>query len=138
LLGGKRIEPVLRVESYLRSRCALLNMHASISCSAVQSRILTNFLCCCWWDWGVRRALYAILWLSVCTISGTTSSAGCDCILWLKFSARRRCWQNGSLRPVLKHGPRSLTCVRVLWWQTMVRNESKRVGAPPTDHDLLW
>jgi len=31
----------------------------------------------------------------------------------------------------------SLTCVRVLWWQTMVRNESKRVGAPPTDHDLL-
>jgi hypothetical protein len=46
-LGGKRIEPVLRVESYLRSRCALLNMHASISCSAVQSRILTNFLCCC-------------------------------------------------------------------------------------------
>ena len=31
---------------------------------------------------------------------------------------------NGSLHPVLKHGPRSLTHVRVRWWQTTVRNES--------------
>ena len=29
------------------------------------------------------------------------------------------------IRPVLKHGPRSLTCVRVTGWQTHGRNESK-------------
>jgi len=34
------------------------------------------------------------------------------------------CWQNGFLLPVLKHGPRSLTYVRVHGWQTLVRNES--------------
>jgi cystathionine beta-synthase len=31
----------------------------------------------------------------------------------------------------------ALTCVRVLWWQTMVRNESKRVVALPTDNNIL-
>ena len=31
---------------------------------------------------------------------------------------------NGALYPVLKHGPRSLTRVRVRRWQTSVRNES--------------
>ena len=34
-----------------------------------------------------------------------------------------RC-RNGFLSPVLKHGPRSLTYVRVQGWQTPVRNES--------------
>ena len=29
------------------------------------------------------------------------------------------------IRPVLKHGPRSLTCVRVTGWQTHGRNESE-------------
>ena len=28
-------------------------------------------------------------------------------------------------RPVLKHGPRSLTYMRVFGWKTLVRNESK-------------
>ena len=37
---------------------------------------------------------------------------------------RSWCWQNGFLYPVLKHGPRSLTYVRVQRWQTSVRNES--------------
>ncbi len=32
-----------------------------------------------------------------------------------------RGWRDGFLRPVLKHGPRSLTCVRVLGWQTLLR-----------------
>lgn len=32
--------------------------------------------------------------------------------------------RNGFLYPVLKHGPRSLTYVRVQGWQTPVRNES--------------
>lgn len=34
----------------------------------------------------------------------------------------------GFLRPVLKHGPRSLTYVRVQRWQTSVRNESDSGG----------
>ena len=32
---------------------------------------------------------------------------------------------NGRIRPVLKHGPRSATCVRVPGWQTRRRNESE-------------
>ena len=35
------------------------------------------------------------------------------------------CWENGLIRPVLKHGPRSLTWMRVFGCQTLVRNESK-------------
>ena len=34
------------------------------------------------------------------------------------------CWPNVFLYPVLKHGPRSLTYVRVQGWKTLVRNES--------------
>ena len=34
------------------------------------------------------------------------------------------CWHNGFKRPVLKHGPRSLTCLRVFGWKTRTRNES--------------
>ena len=50
---------------------------------------------------------------------------------------RWSCWcSNGCIRPVLKHGPRSATCVRVLGWQTHRRNEgegrfwSAQAGAP--------
>ena len=36
------------------------------------------------------------------------------------------CWcSNGCIRPVLKHGPRSATCVRVLGWKTRRRNEGE-------------
>ena len=35
------------------------------------------------------------------------------------------CWHNGFKRPVLKHGPRSLTCPRVFGWETRARNESE-------------
>ena len=35
--------------------------------------------------------------------------------------------RNGLKRPVLKHGPRSLTCMRVFGWQALMRNESERV-----------
>ncbi len=34
-------------------------------------------------------------------------------------------WRNTSLHPVLKHGPRSLTCVRVLWVNPTARNEGE-------------
>ena len=37
-------------------------------------------------------------------------------------------WRNGFKRPVLKHGPRSLTCSRVFGWKTRARNESERLG----------
>jgi hypothetical protein len=38
------------------------------------------------------------------------------------------CWRNGFKRPVLKHGPRSLTCLRVFGCETRTRNESERLG----------
>ena len=38
------------------------------------------------------------------------------------------CWRNGFKRPVLKHGPRSLTCLRVFGWKTLARNESEKLG----------
>ena len=59
-----------------------------------------------------------------------------------------RCVQNGCNLPVLKHGPRSLTYVRVFECKTRARNESKCLfgklrwesfflrEAPSTDHDL--
>ena len=37
------------------------------------------------------------------------------------------CWRNGFNRPVLKHGPRSLTCLRVFGWKALVRNESEKL-----------
>ena len=47
-------------------------------------------------------------------------------------------WLNGFSLPVLKHGPRSLTCVRVCGWQTCMRNESNRWEfAPSTDLKVL-
>ena len=44
-----------------------------------------------------------------------------------KIALALRLWRNGFVLPVLKHGPRSLTYVRVLAWQTHGRNESKRL-----------
>ena len=41
--------------------------------------------------------------------------------------ASSRCWRNGFHRPVLKHGPRSLTYMRVFGCKTLMRNESKGV-----------
>ena len=36
----------------------------------------------------------------------------------------------GLIRPVLKHGPRSLTCERVSGWQTPTRRETEQVPEP--------
>ena len=50
------------------------------------------------------------------------------------------CWHNGQIPPVLKHGPRSLTSMRVFGCQTPMRNESERrsdpLGARSTDPDV--
>ena len=46
---------------------------------------------------------------------------------WMGLRSVTMCswsWQNGFHYPVLKHGPRSPTYVRVQRWQTSVRNES--------------
>ena len=43
-------------------------------------------------------------------------------------------WLNGFKRPVLKHGPRSLTCSRVFGWKTRARNESERLGPSSEGH----
>ena len=41
------------------------------------------------------------------------------------------CWRSyGFMRPVLKHGPRSLTCVRVFGWQTPTRRETEYCPSP--------
>jgi hypothetical protein len=43
---------------------------------------------------------------------------------YTNYGQQMRLCRNGLKRPVLKHGPRSLTCVRVFEWQTRARNES--------------
>ncbi len=54
-----------------------------------------------------------------------------------RTALRRGCWLNGNMRPVLKHGPRSLTSMRVLGCQTLARSESDNgwepSGAPSAD-----
>ncbi|CAM6106098.1 unnamed protein product [Calypogeia fissa] len=58
-------------------------------------------------------------------------------------SARSGRWRiELSIRPVLKHGPRSLTCMRASGWQTHggasnLTGGIPSQGAPSTDHDLL-
>src|ERR1700761_6989565 len=51
------------------------------------------------------------------------------------------CWRNGLIRPVLKHGPRSLIVMRVFGCQARTRNESERrwesSDAPSTDPDVF-
>ena len=44
----------------------------------------------------------------------------------LRNALRLGYWRNGCKRPVLKHGPRSLTSMRVFGCQTHARNESER------------
>ena len=68
--------------------------------------------------------------------------------LGLRNSARRKagirprsclgCWHNGFNRPVLKHGPRSLTCLRVFGWKTRARNESESLDPCHCEHRLPY
>ena len=62
-----------------------------------------------------------------CLVSSKVWSTACSVLFldvtWCVFSVPR-CWLNGSIRPVLKHGPRSLTYAQVCGWQTRMRNES--------------
>ena len=62
---------------------------------------------------------------------------------WLQqFLNARRFNYDDSVRPVLKHGPRSLTSTRAFGCQTRTRSESERRweplwGAPSTDPDVF-
>ena len=47
-----------------------------------------------------------------------------------------RNWLKGRIRPVLKHGPRSLTCMRIEECETR-EMEWKRTGGNPSDRQLL-
>lgn len=70
-----------------------------------------------------------------CGTFGCVIASGCIPWLGVRISARLMaglrppsclgCWRNGFKRPVLKHGPRSLTCLRVFGWKTRARNESE-------------
>lgn len=44
------------------------------------------------------------------------------------------CWHNDLKSPVLKHGPRSLTSMRVFGCKTRTRNESERRWGPIRVH----
>ncbi len=81
------------------------------------------------WEWGLLGPLLVVcafglaikgLGLTSKTLAVKSGTAGCK--LGLKG-----CWQNCLNRPVLKHGPRSATNMRVVGWQTWRRNESKKV-----------
>ena len=65
--------------------------------------------------------------MSSCHIWSKVGSTACSVLflgfIWCLFCVPR-CWLNGSIRPVLKHGPRSLTYAQVYGWQTRMRNES--------------
>jgi|JI9StandDraft_2_1071091.scaffolds.fasta_scaffold251589_1 hypothetical protein len=80
----------------------------------------------CWK--GTDGKQWYALWLPTAYRSGFLlrkgKDIGADSALWL-CHAKERLWQNASHQPVLKHGPRSLTCVRVLGSDSPARNESK-------------
>jgi hypothetical protein len=68
----------------------------------------------------------------------TRGSKWCDRVEDCGFGPGR--WLNGSKRPVLKHGPRSLTSMRVFGCQARPRNESEfgrePKGAPSTGPEV--
>ena len=70
--------------------------------------------------WPLRRCYSPLLYTPVGTEEFSTPQG--------RVFGRRSClgcWHNGFNRPVLKHGPRSLTCLRVFGWKTRARNESE-------------
>ena len=69
--------------------------------------LFDSWLCCAHFPKGNVHGIYIGCWVGLCIR---------ECL---------GCWRNGFNRPVLKHGPRSLTCTRVFGWQTHRRNESE-------------
>jgi hypothetical protein len=63
--------------------------------------------------------------LRMCYRPGLYTVVGIEELSVPSWSHCLGCWHNGFNRPVLKHGPRSLTCLRVFGWKTQARNESE-------------
>ena len=95
-------------------------------------------------DWGFRSVCFRARLTGCYGIVQCTMHAFCAVsFLYSPGSALPHlgCWLNGFKRPVLKHGPRSLTYMQVFGWQTHTRNESERrcdpQGAASTDLDIF-
>ena len=54
--------------------------------------------------------------------AGATEERRCALSFWICKPSR--CWHKAANGPVLKHGPRSLTCTRVGGWKTRERKET--------------
>ena len=108
LLKGKDTRSDLVCSDYLPLvGCALAVYRASIS-----------------WC-GRKKGLECGLLASVIAFP-TTAYVDWGLRLWLG------CWHNDLVSPVLKHGPRSLTSMRVFGCKTHMRNESERRWEPLT------
>ena len=95
-------------------------------------------------DWGFRSACFRARLIGCYGIVRCTMHAFCAVSFLYSLNSalpRLGCWLNGFNRPVLKHGPRSLTYMQVFGWQTHARNESERrcdpQGAASTDLDIF-
>ncbi len=91
-----------------------------------QSSVIACGRCHCV-DWGVPSTATSGRKVSAPCRPGwcVTMQTAC-CVCWLHIATGdvsrclvRRCWRNGFYRPVLKHGPRSLACMRVFGWKTL-------------------
>ena len=106
--------------------------------SWIRPRLLVTFVV--WWP-----LCYASVYCMQCSVVWFETP--------IKLHVTTRCWRNGFLQPVWKHGPRSLAWKRALGWQTRARNESECYlnvtkvgtiliyGAPSTGHRLrskIW
>ena len=91
----------------------------SVSCR----RIISSSIRCLGSEATGRILPYGSVWFSLLWIPVMLSWLG-YMGLWGCASPRTSLY--GSTRPVLKHGPRSLTCARVLWWKTIRHREIKR------------
>ena len=74
-------------------------------------------------DWGLLRLQEARVTFR-CTLAGNMLTVIESRLVRAALLLRKGCWRNGFKRPVLKHGPRSLTHVRVFECQTRMRNEN--------------
>ena len=73
--------------------------------------------------WHLYRCVIVLCRIQGLGLRNSARASGCRGLL--AHVTCLGCWRNGFKRPVLKHGPRSLTCTRVFGWKTCARNESK-------------
>ena len=92
---------------------------------------------------------YNLTQVSFCSLNRTFRSLACLVNFFemnRDWCLRRSLWINevldcsGHIWPVLKHGPRSLTCARAFGWKTPKRNESDSVSqtSEPKPRQRFW